>query len=99
MLAACKDFEDAERERHDFLKGTMIHYCELKKASLFASINHLDEVIQFYKSVNTDKDIESFTRASGTGQDRPMPIQFAPPEQIVYMHQQMTSQRRNTKTK
>ncbi len=59
----------------------------------------LDDIIQAYKSVNTDRDIEHFTRVAGTGQDRPTPIRFAPPDEIVHLHQHMAAQRRNSKSK
>jgi hypothetical protein len=83
MVNACKDFEDAERDRHEFVKSIISRFCQHKRDMHQASENYMQDIEAMYKISTTDADIAEFSRREGTGQNMPLPVAFLNPQQMM----------------
>eukprot|EP00053_Salpingoeca_punica_P018891 m.187700 g.187700 ORF g.187700 m.187700 type:complete len:655 (+) comp17526_c4_seq2:977-2941(+) len=81
MTNACKDFEEAERDRHQFIKSIISRFCQHTREMHQASENYLRDVETMYNSSTTDADVAEFSRREGTSQCMPMPVPFLNPQQ------------------
>lgn len=98
MLKACKDFEDAERDRITFLKRTMQQYAERAITMLNMSKEAYDGLNNRYRDVNADSDIGHFAKTEGTSKSRPVPYSFPAPAAVIEEYNKHMSKKEKRKS-
>lgn len=92
MLLACQEFEDAETNRINFLKGVMRDYAVACKDTLGVAIQKSEQIISAYEKVQPAVEITTWTTGEGTGRDRPKPYPYMSPAVIEAAHLKQVEQ-------
>ena len=82
MLLACKEFEDAERDRINFLKSLMSEYAAEGRKVSAGRLAAFDAMEAGYARVDPMQDIFAWTADACTGTDRPRPFPYMTPAVI-----------------
>lgn len=82
MLLACKEFEDAERDRINFLKSLMSEYAAEGRKVSAGRVAAFDAIEAGYARVDPMQDIFAWTADASTGADRPRPFPYMTPAVI-----------------